>query len=79
MTVATSSPTILSKSPSLLGVVEGVERECYWKVVLMTPNKSLQGSGTDKVLGRGRSRSVLEQLVRARVLNRRRAAPELSR
>ena len=43
------------------------------------PNKSLQGSGTDKVLGRGRAGGVLEQVVRARVLNRPRAAPELSR
>jgi len=44
-----------------------------------SPNKSLQGSGTDKVLGRGRSGRVLEQVVRARVLNRLRPAPELSR
>ena len=44
-----------------------------------SPNKSLQGSGTDKVLGRGRSGVVLEQVCFARVLNRWRAAPELSR
>jgi len=43
------------------------------------PNKSLQGSVTHKVLGRGRSGSVLDQVVRARVLNRSRAAPELNR
>ena len=47
-----------------------------WKV---PSNKSLQGSGTDKVLGRGRSGVVLEQVCFARVLNRWRAAPELSR
>ena len=51
--------------------------------VLMTsavsPNKSLQGSVIHKVLGRGRFGSQLEQVVRARVLNGRRAAPELSR
>ena len=43
------------------------------------PNKSLQGSEIHKVLGRGRFGGVLEQVVRARVLNRWRAAPELSR
>ena len=45
----------------------------------MPSNKSLQGSVTDKVLGRGRSGGMLEQVVRARVLNRCRAAPELNR
>ena len=45
----------------------------------LTPTKSLQGSVTDKVLGRGRPSGVLEQVLRARVLNRQRAAPELSR
>ncbi len=44
-----------------------------------TPLYSLQGSGMDKVLGRGRGSGVLEQVLRARVLKRRRAAPELSR
>jgi hypothetical protein len=47
-----------------------------WKV---PSNKSLQGPVTDKVLGRGREAALLEQVVRARVLNRLRAAPELSR
>jgi len=45
-----------------------------------SPNKSLQGSVIHKVLGRGRSSLVLTiSAVRARVLNRWRAAPELSR
>ena len=43
------------------------------------PNKSLQGSVTHKVLGRGRIGCVPEQFLRARVLMRWRAAPELSR
>ena len=43
------------------------------------PNKSLQGSVNHKVLGRGRPSLVLTQVLRARVLNRCRAAPELSR
>jgi hypothetical protein len=34
----------------------------------MTPNKPLQQSGVDKVLGRGRGVVVLEQVLRARVL-----------
>ena len=45
----------------------------------MPSNKSLQGPVIHKVLSRGRAGSVLEQVVRARVLNRPRAAPELSR
>jgi hypothetical protein len=32
------------------------------------PNKSLQRSAVDRVLGRGRGDAVLEQVVRARVL-----------
>ena len=32
------------------------------------PNKPLQRSGLDKVLGRGRGEVVLEQVLRARVL-----------
>src|SRR6478736_7827616 len=44
-----------------------------------SPNKSLQGSVSHKVLGRGRSGRVLEQVMRARVLNPWRAAPELNR
>ncbi len=43
------------------------------------PNKSLQGSVTHKVLGRGRANLVLHSLSRARVLKGTRAAPELSR
>ena len=35
----------------------------------VTPNKPLQRSGLDKVLGRGRVGEVLEQVLRARVLN----------
>jgi len=45
----------------------------------MPPNKSLQGSGTHKVLGRGRPSLVLTSALRARVLKRTRPAPELSR
>jgi hypothetical protein len=33
------------------------------------PNKPLQRSGLDKVLGRGRGYVVLEQVLRARVLS----------
>ena len=47
-----------------------------WKV---PSNKSLQGSVNHKVLSRGRSGGVLEQVLRARVLKGTRAAPELSR
>jgi hypothetical protein len=36
----------------------------------MSPNKPLQRSGVDKVLGRGRGVAVLEQVLRARVLKR---------
>ena len=43
------------------------------------PNKSLQGSGAHKVLGRGRPSLVFHSSLRARVLKRPRAAPELSR
>ncbi len=45
----------------------------------MSPNKSLQRSGTHKVLGRGRPSLLLHSLLRARVLKGRRAAAELSR
>ena len=51
----------------------------FFPVHCTAPNKSLQGPGIDKVLGRGRSGGVLAQVLRARVLSRRRAAPELSR
>jgi hypothetical protein len=34
----------------------------------MAPNKPLQRSGMDKVLGRGRGSEVLEQVLRAHVL-----------
>jgi hypothetical protein len=43
------------------------------------PNRPLQGSGVHKVLGRGRSGVLLDQVLRDRVLSRQRAAPELSR
>jgi hypothetical protein len=45
----------------------------------VSPNKSLQRSGTHKVLGRGRSSLVHIRALRARVLKWRRAAAELSR
>jgi hypothetical protein len=35
---------------------------------VVSPNKPLQRSGVDKVLGRGRGVAVLDQVVRARVL-----------
>jgi len=44
-----------------------------------SPNKSLQGSVTHKVLGRGRPSLVLHSPPCTRVLKRWRAAPELSR
>jgi len=44
-----------------------------------SPNKSLQRSGTDKVLGRGRPSAESTRALRARVLIWRRAAAELSR
>jgi hypothetical protein len=43
------------------------------------PNKSLQRSGTHKVLGRGRPSAESTRALRARVLRGRRAAAELSR
>jgi hypothetical protein len=36
----------------------------------LPPNKPLQQSGVDKVLGRGRGDAVPEQVLRARVLPR---------
>jgi hypothetical protein len=44
-----------------------------------SPNKSLQRSGTYKVLGRGRPSAERTRAPRARVLIGRRAAAELSR
>ncbi len=43
------------------------------------PNKSLQRSGTHKVLGRGRPSESAHERLRARVLRGRRAAAELCR
>ena len=48
-------------------------------MLTVPPNKSLQGPVIHKVLGRGLDSTLLEQVVRARVLARWRAAPELSR
>jgi hypothetical protein len=45
----------------------------------LSPKKSLQGPVIHKVLGRGRDATLLEQVMRARVLKGRRPAPELSR
>ncbi len=46
----------------------------------LSPNKSLQRSGTHKVLGRGRpSAEIAHERWRARVLKGRRAAAELGR
>jgi hypothetical protein len=49
------------------------------RTVAVPPNKPLQRSGVDKVLGRGRGDVVLEQVLRARVLRCRRAVAELDR
>jgi hypothetical protein len=46
------------------------------QVVVASPNKPMQRAGTDKVLGRGRVNVVLEQVLRARVLRRRRAVAD---
>ena len=43
------------------------------------PNNPLQRSVNDKVLGRGRGRSLLEQVTSARVLGRTRPAAERGR
>jgi hypothetical protein len=45
----------------------------------VAPNKPLQRSGMDKVPIRGRGEAVLEQVWRARVLNRLSPAAERSR
>jgi hypothetical protein len=45
----------------------------------VSPNKSLQRSGTHKVLGRGRPSVESTRVLRARVLRGRRAAAELGR
>jgi hypothetical protein len=45
----------------------------------LSPNKSLQRSGTHKLLGRGRPSAGSTRALRARVLKCRRAAAELSR
>jgi len=46
---------------------------------MMSPNNPLQRSGTDKVLGRGRARALLDPVTSARVLQRTRAAAERGR
>jgi hypothetical protein len=45
----------------------------------LSPNKTLQRSGTHKLLGRGRWVSCVPQRLRARVLKGTRAAAELCR
>ncbi len=45
----------------------------------LSPNKSLQRSGTHKVLGRGRPSKSAHERCGARVLRARRAAAELCR
>jgi hypothetical protein len=45
----------------------------------VSPNKSLQRSGTHKLLGRGRPSAESTRALRARVLKWRRAAAELGR
>ena len=44
-----------------------------------SPNKHMQRAVTHKVLGRGRSNDVLDQVPRARVLMRRRAGADVNR
>jgi len=51
----------------------------FTKCGARAPNKSLQRSGTHKVLGRGRPSAERTRALRARVLKGRRAAAELSR
>ncbi len=50
-----------------------------WQVFRTAPNKSLQRSGTHKVLGRGRPSVKRTRALRARVLKGRRAVAELGR
>jgi hypothetical protein len=50
-----------------------------WLASCSAPNKPLQRSGKDKVLGRGRGRAVIGQVTSARVLERTRAAAERGR
>jgi hypothetical protein len=45
----------------------------------MSPNKSLQRSGTHKLLGRGRPSKRVHERLRARVLKGQRAVAELGR
>ncbi len=45
----------------------------------MTPNKHMQRSGTDKVLGRGRGHAGVIHVGRARVLRRTRAVADVGR
>jgi hypothetical protein len=45
----------------------------------VSPNKHMQRAGTHKVLGRGRSRSLLSQVLRARVLTGQRAGADVNR
>src|SRR5690606_34845339 len=57
---------------------EEVARNMHSLNLSPSPNLALQRAGTHKVLGRGRSGMLLEQVMRARVLISRRAVAELS-
>ena len=57
----------------------GHRHSVFRGISLVSPNKSLQGSGTHKVPSRGRESGLLNQVLRARVPKARRPAPELSR
>jgi len=81
---ALRAPTLTMCGVTLPLRARSVDTDSHGEGDTQTPirksaNKSLQGSGTDKVLGRGRSGGVLKQVVRARVLKGTRPAPELSR
>jgi hypothetical protein len=56
-------------------VLEGAMFLYLWQ----SPNKSLQRSGTHKLLGRGRPSAERTRALRARVLRCQRAAAELGR
>jgi hypothetical protein len=57
-----------------------MSQEIYIASVLLgSPNKSLQRSGTHKVLGRGRPSLERTRALRARVLKGQRAVAELGR
>jgi hypothetical protein len=63
-------------SAAFRGYRNASAREDALTTTIRSPNKPLQRSGMDKVLGRGRGDVVLEQVMRARVLKGRWPAAE---